>query len=183
MVTSLVLHLERGRRCVLNMANLLILAASTGKNLDLAKQIGEVAVSRNHQFDVMDLCGLELPMYTPENEKRLTNIDQIDRCMERILACDGLVVCAPEYNGSVPPVLGNLIAWVSVQSTNFRLLFNKRTVGLATVSGGGGHHAILSMRVQFSHLGSNVLGRSIVINKTKPLKIDSIVEMVKGVLE
>jgi len=40
----------------------------------------------------------------------------------------------------------------------------------------------LSMRMQFSYLGSNVLGRSITLNKSKTLNPESVTEMIKGVL-
>jgi chromate reductase len=164
------------------MANVLILAASTGKNLDLAMSFRSAAESMDHDVDVIDLCGLNLPLYTPDNENKFKDLEQIKKSMDRILSCDGMIVCAPEYNGSMPPVLNNLIAWISIQSTNFRLLFNKRNVGLASVSGGGGYQVILSMRMQFSYLGSNVLGRSIVVNKTKPVNSESIDEMITEVL-
>lgn len=144
--------------------------------------IRSAAESMQHDADVMDLCGLNLPLFTPSNKEKFNDLEQIGKCMERILSCDGMIVCAPEYNGSIPPVLSNLIAWVSVQSSNFRLLFNNRNVGLASVSGGGGQQVILSMRMQFSYLGSNVLGRSLVVNNTKPVNPASIDEMLKGVL-
>ena len=164
------------------MGNLLILAASTGKNLDLAMNIQATAESMKHTVEVLDLCSLQIPLYTPETEEKFKGLEAIQKCMDSILSCDGLIVCAPEYNGLMPPVLNNLIAWVSIQSTNFRLLFNKRNVGLATVSGGGGQQVILSMRMQFSYLGSNVLGRSIMLNKNKTLNPESVNEMIKGVL-
>jgi|TARA_B110000914_G_C15246954_1_gene346826 chromate reductase len=164
------------------MAKLLVLAASTGKNLDLAMSIHEAAESMGHDAEVLDLCALQIPLYTPETEEEFKSIEPIQNCIDRILSCDGMIVCAPEYNGSIPPVLNNLIAWVSIQSSNFRLLFNKRNVGLATVSGGGGHQVIMSMRMQFSYLGSNVLGRSITVNKNKTLNPESVNEMIKGVL-
>lgn len=164
------------------MANVLILAASTGKNLDLAMNFRSAAESMGHDVDVIDLCGLNLPLYTPDNENKFNDLEQIKKSMDRILTCDGMIVCAPEYNGSIPPVLNNFIAWISVQSSDFRLLFNKRNIGLASVSGGGGSQVILSMRMQLSYLGSNVLGRSMVINKTKLVNPASINEMIKGVL-
>ena len=165
------------------MAKLLILAASTGKNLKLAMDILSAAELHGHEVDVMDLYALDLPMYTPESEKQHLGNEEIQSSMKRILHCDGMIVCAPEYNGSTPPVLTNFIAWVSVQSSNFRLLFNKRNVGLASVSGGGGHHVIMSMRMQFSYVGSNVLGRSIVVNKSKSLNPEAVEEMIAGVLK
>jgi|TARA_B110000444_G_scaffold234566_2_gene244963 NAD(P)H-dependent FMN reductase len=164
------------------MGNLLILAASSGKNLDLAMSIQAVAESMKHSVEVIDICGLNLPLYTPDTEDEFKGLEHIETCMARILSCDGMIVCAPEYNGLIPPVLNNLVAWISVQSSNFRLMFNKRNVGLASVSGGGGHQAILSMRMQFSYLGSNVLGRSITVNKNKTLNSESVTEMIKGVL-
>lgn len=165
------------------MAKLLILAASNGKNLELSSEIQTAAEKQGHEAMILDLCDLGLPLYTPQAEKENEDLEPIRSSMEHILWCDGMIVCAPEYNGLTPPVLGNFIAWVSVQSTNFRLLFNKRTVGLASVSGGGGHQVILGMRMQFAYLGSNVLGRSIVVNKTKPLNQVSVNEMISGVLE
>ena len=121
-------------------------------------------------------------MYTPLAEKELSDLSVIEHMMDLILSSDAMIVCAPEYNGSVPPVLNNMIAWLSVQSKNFRLLFNQRTVGLASVSGGGGQHAVMSMRMQFSYLGSNVLGRPVIINKTKPFNQSSIDEMIEQVI-
>lgn len=164
------------------MANVLILAASTGKNLDLAMSFRSAAEAMEHDAEVIDLCGLNLPLYTPETENEFNDLEHLKKCMDSILLCDGMIVCAPEYNGSIPPVLNNLIAWISIQSSDFRLLFNKRNIGLASVSGGVGCQVILSMRMQFSYLGSNVLGRSLVVNKTKPVNPASIDEMIKGVL-
>ena len=164
------------------MGNLLILAASSGKNLDLAMTIQAAAESMKHEVEVIDICGLNLPLYTPDTEDEFKGLEHIEMCMACILSCDGMIVCAPEYNGLIPPVLNNLIAWISIQSSNFRSLFNKRNVGLASVSGGGGHQAIMGMRMQFSYLGSNVLGRSIILNKNKPLNPESITEMIQGVL-
>jgi chromate reductase len=58
-------------------------------------------------------------------------------------------------------VLSNAIAWLSVGSLDFRILFNNRTVGLATHSGGGGQKVLLAMRQQLFHLGCTVLGREV----------------------
>jgi chromate reductase, NAD(P)H dehydrogenase (quinone) len=149
------------------MAHILIMAASTGKNLDLASSFHHTVLSQGNTAEILDLCRLDLPMYTPETEKKHSDLSLVHNVMEQILASDALIVCAPEYNGSMPPVLNNLVAWLSVQSKDFRMLFNRRKIGLASVSGGGGQHVIMNMRMQFSFLGANVLGRSVVINKTK----------------
>lgn len=164
------------------MPHILIVAASTGKNLELAQEFKHSLEVKGHEGTVVDLCSLNAPMYTPLAEKELSDLSVIEHMMDLILSSDAMIVCAPEYNGSIPPVLNNMIAWLSVQSKNFRLLFNQRTVGLASVSGGGGQHAVMSMRMQFSYLGSNVLGRPVIINKTKPFNQSSIDEMIEQVI-
>ena len=156
------------------MSSVLILAASTGKNLQLAVSFKQSLEELGHKGTVLDLCSLNVPMYTPQAEKELTDLSLVEQVMELVLECDAMIVCAPEYNGSIPPVLNNIIAWMSVQSKNFRMLFNQRKVGLASVSGGGGQYAVMSMRMQFSYLGSNVIGRPVIINKSNPFKQSSI---------
>jgi hypothetical protein len=42
-------------------------------------------------------------------------------------------------------------------------------VALATHSGGGGQKVLISMRLQFSHLGATVLGRELLTTTKKPL--------------
>lgn len=165
------------------MARILLIAASTGKNLELAMKFKQTLERDGHQGVIMNLCALDVPMYTPAAEEELDDLAVIEGIMDDIVSCKAMIVCAPEYNGSMPPVLNNMIAWLSVQSDNFRLLFNQRKVGLATVSGGGGYNVITSMRIQFSHLGSNIIGRPVIVNKTKPQRQSSIDEMIAQVIE
>ena len=84
------------------------------------------------------------------------------------------VFCAPEYNGSIPPILTNAIAWLSVQGKDFRSLFNERPIAIASFSGGGCMEVLLSMRIQFTHLGALVLGRQLTSNKSKSAEEKSI---------
>lgn len=58
---------------------------------------------------VIDLSEYELPLFhgdleTPEN---LSNL------VERLSSLDGIIIVSPEYNGGLPPVLKNMIDWVS----------------------------------------------------------------------
>jgi NAD(P)H-dependent FMN reductase len=81
----------------------------------------------------------------------------------------GFIVVAPEYNGVMPPVLNNAISWVSVSTDDWRLAFNEKIVALATHSGGGGAKGLQAMRIQFQHMGANVLSREILTTYEKPL--------------
>jgi NAD(P)H-dependent FMN reductase len=88
------------------------------------------------------------------------------------------VICAPEYNGSIPPVLTSAIAWLSVQWDNFRALFNSRPIAIASHSGGGGHTLMVALRLQLAHLGAQVVGRQLVSTAANPAKDESIADLV-----
>lgn len=93
------------------------------------------------------------------------------------------MICAPEYNGSIPPVLSIAIAWLSVMDTDFRALFNDRPMAIATHSGGNGMELLMSLRIQLCHLGADVIGRQLLSNPSKPAKDDSIDDLVKRLLQ
>ena len=156
------------------MGRLIAMFASTGKNAKLAETICQQAIDMGHEAETLDLCALDLPIYTPETEAEIGSLPAIQSSMNMLSKGDGWIVCAPEYNGLMPPVLNNFIAWLSREGDDFRSLFRFRRIALATVSGGGGQTCIVGMRLQFAHLGSTVLGRSIIINKNRPQHADSI---------
>jgi len=147
---------------------LLICSASSGENRKLAFQLADIAESLGMAADVLDLTEDPLPLFTPAREaagvpKELAAIEaQFERA-------SGMLFCAPEYNGSIPPSLTNTIAWLSTSTDDFRALFNGRPVAIATHSGGGGQKVLMAMRIQLSHLGSNVVGRELLTRKNKPL--------------
>ena len=91
---------------------------------------------------------------------------------------DSWMIIAPEYNGSMPPTLNNVVAWLSTEWQDFRALFNRRMVGLATHSGGGGAHVIMAMRQMFSFLGCIVIGRNCIANKNKEANPETIEDMI-----
>lgn len=164
------------------MGRIVAMYASTGKNAELARSIAEIAQREGHETILLDICGLNLPMYTPEADDAIAEIEGLKAVMKLLHDCDGWFVCAPEYNGSIPPVLSNMIAWLSREGDDFRALFRFRRVALASVSGGGGQTCIVAMRLQFAHLGCTVLGRSLVINKHRPKNSDSILELIRELM-
>ena len=93
------------------------------------------------------------------------------------------VICAPEYNGSIPPVLSNAIAWLSVQGSDFRALFNGRPVVIASVSGSGGMELLVSLRLQLIHLGAQVVGRQLHSTKSKPPRQETIDDLLARLLQ
>ncbi len=80
------------------------------------------------------------------------------------------VIFAPEYNGSIPPIFTSAFAWLSMQTDDFRTLFNGRPIAMASFSGGGGIELLISLRFQLTHLGSQVVGRQLISNGSNPAK-------------
>ena len=118
----------------------------------------------------------DLPLFTPRAQAQGTP-EAIAPFEAQLKAAPRWVICAPEYNGSIPPCLTNAIAWLSVQGEDFRALFNSRPIAIATFSGGGGMELLLSLRIQLTHLGAEVVGRQLLSNHSKPAKDDSIQDL------
>ena len=155
---------------------LLVLAASNGENLALAGRFAASARQQGLEAEVIDLTALALPLYTPRAQQAGMP-EGLDQLSQQLAAASHWVICAPEYNGSIPPVLTNAIAWLSVQGDDFRALFNGRPIAIATHSGGGGHTLMAALRLQLAHLGAHVVGRQLVSNSTNPAKEASIADL------
>jgi len=148
---------------------LLIITSSNGENLKLAERFVIAGRKLNYSCKLLDLTTSEndLPIFNPRHnskDKTPANLESINLQMD---SHSHWVICAPEYNGSIPPILTNAIAWLSVQGKDFRSLFNERPIAIASCSGGGCMEVLLSMRIQLTHLGALVLGRQLTSNKSK----------------
>ena len=78
----------------------------------------------------------------------------------------------------MPAVLNNAMAWTSRATDSWRDAFEEKVLALATHSGGGGSKVLQAMRIQFQHLGANVLAREILTTYEKPLNEDSVKNIV-----
>ena len=158
------------------MADVLVLAASNGENLKLAERFAATARSQGRSAEVLDLTAVDLPLFTPRAQEQGTP-PALTALQQTLMEAPRWVICAPEYNGSIPPVLTSAIAWLSVQGSDFRALFNGRPVVIATHSGGGGTTVMTALRLQLAHLGAHVVGRQLVSNANHPAKDDSIEDL------
>jgi NAD(P)H-dependent FMN reductase len=163
------------------MSDLLVIAASNGENLALAGRFADAARQQGQRADVLDLTALDLPLFTPRSHAQGLPA-QLAALQRQLVAAPRWVICAPEYNGSIPPVLTSAIAWLSVQGDDFRALFNGRPVVIATHSGGGGHTVMVALRLQLAHLGAQVVGRQLVSNGANPAKESSINDLLQRLI-
>ena len=121
----------------------------------LARLAGEVMEQNEAIVDFAHLSEFDCPSFNQDLE-----VDQFQppgsiELYNRIKANDAFVIASPEYNGSMPGCLKNVIDWVS----RFRPQpFNEVHALLmsASPSMGGGNRALWSLRMPFEHLGARV---------------------------
>jgi len=164
------------------MKNIGIIAASVQKNIELALKIQEVVTQLEAKSEVINLIAIDLPMYTSilEDEKGIPS--KVHDLAKHLQTFDALIIVSPEYNGSMPPVLNNAIAWVSRVGDDFRGIFNQKFVALATHSGGGGMRGNDAVRAMFSYIGANVLSREIINNYSKEYKKETVESIVSELI-
>ena len=162
-----------------------ILAASDNKNLELAKTFQKAMEARDVKVSLVDLSSLDLPLYSNRTEKNGIP-EKMNDLVKDLIESKGVMFFAPEYNGGLPPVLTNYIAWISrAAGDDFRIAFNGKPAVIGTHSGGGGLHALMALRSQLAYIGMNVLGRQAHTHYSKALKdeaLDDICDRFKALL-
>ena len=118
--------------------DLIIITASCGKNLELSEKFLEKSNELKISSEILDLTTLDIPLFNPRIHSKENIPSQIEELKKRLFAIEKWVICAPEYNGSIPPILSNFIAWLSISGDDFRNLFNGQPIAIATFSGGIG---------------------------------------------
>ena len=164
------------------MKKLLIISATSRNNLIIAKNLETICTNFNVNNELINLEEYNIPLYTPIEQNKSFPV-QIESIMKKFIKASGFIICSPEYNGSIPPVLTNIIAWLSVMGDDWRLVFNGKVGLIATHSGGSGNNLLQSLRIQLNHLGTLVLPRTIIVNSKIKFDINSAKEKVKQLIE
>lgn len=155
------------------MSKIGILVASANNNQKLGLRLQELASELSVEAEVINLVDLNLPLYSTVEEENNGIPQTAINLATKILSLNAFIIVAPEYNGVMPPVLNNAMAWTSRATKDWRDAFNEKILGLATHSGGGGAKGLQAMRIQFQHLGANILARELLTTYEKPLNEDS----------
>src|SRR5438128_2844477 len=114
------------------------------------------------KLEVYDLAPIPLYNQDFEGDKRPP---AVKRMLADIAAADGLVLCAPEFNHSIPGVLKNAIDWASRPAFQSVLAYKPCAI-MATSRGPlGGARCIEHMRVALdSCLARIALAREVIIS-------------------
>ena len=136
----------------------LVFAASLRKDslnqrlIDAARRVLE---SRGVEVDAAPMSDFDCPSYDQDDEADRGLPQGAQRFRERLLANDAFLIAAPEYNGSMPGMLKNVIDWTS----RFRPQpFNGKQGFLlsASPSMAGGNRGLWALRVPLEHLGARI---------------------------
>ena len=152
------------------MKNISIISATGNTNFTLANNIKEILEKYKISVNLVNLENYNLPLYTAnENNSNESDKKSIYAITKMLINSNGLIICAPEYNGSIPPIITNMIAWVSVSTDYWKDGFNNKKGFIATSSGGPGLKFLNVMKIQLEHLGMEVYADSISVNSKNPL--------------
>jgi len=163
------------------MKNVLIISATLNTNYTLAKDIEKLLSNLNVKVTTVSLEDYSLPLYTAKNSKIVNenNVEKIEALTKHLINNQGIIICGPEYNGSIPPIITNAISWISTSTDYWRDGFLNKIALVATSSGGPGNKFLTSMKMQLEHLGAIVMPRFINISSSIPLKKDSAEKILK----
>ena len=162
------------------MKKILVISATNDNNLALAKELNELLSKIGVSSEMVCLEDLKLPLYNIESTPQE---DVVESLVEKMNQSAGFIFCAPEYNGGVPPILSNAIAWITVKSEDWRYVFNGKFALIGTHSGGDGHRFLNAFRSQLEYMGTNVLARTISVTKEKPLEYESAERILQGLVD
>ena len=162
------------------MENIIIISATSQTNLKLSNEISEIICNKNYRINILNLEKLDLPLFNPtEIEKdKYVNSKEIIGITDLLVNADGIIICAPEYNGNIPPVISNAIAWVSVTTEYWKDGFKNKHFFISSSSGGEAINFQKSMTLQLEYLGGIVYNEKIIINsKNKTISEKSIKDL------
>lgn len=146
----------------MSLVKILAFAGSTRKdsfNKKLAAVAARTAEKAGAQVTLVDLADYRMPLYDGDLESE-SGLPEAAARLKRLMAeHDGLLIAAPEYNGSITAVLKNTIDWLSRPGAVEGSVFQGKVATLMSASPGGlgGLRGLVHVRAILTNLGVLVL--------------------------
>jgi NAD(P)H-dependent FMN reductase len=124
-------------------------------NNKLAALAATFAGQNGATVDHASMRDFDVPWYDGDLEKAHGIPKGAEELRRRLLDSDAFIVSSPEYNGSMPGLVKNLIDWTS----RYRPQPFDGRHGLllsASPSMGGGNRGLWALRMPFEHLGARI---------------------------
>ena len=84
-----------------NSKDIIIISASCGKNLELAKRFQEKSNELKFNTEILDLTTFDIPLFNPRIHTKKNIPVEIVEIKEKLFATEKWIICAPEYNLSL----------------------------------------------------------------------------------
>jgi NAD(P)H-dependent FMN reductase len=142
----------------MNTAKILILPASLRRaslNRKLAELAASILTAQGHTVDLADMAEFDTPSYNGDVESADGIPAGAVELKKRMLENDAFIIVSPEYNGSIPGNLKNLIDWMSRFKPH---PFGKLNMLLmsASPSMSGANMGLWHLRIPLEKLGARV---------------------------
>ncbi|MFZ4405496.1 MAG: NADPH-dependent FMN reductase [Pseudobdellovibrionaceae bacterium] len=137
------------------------------------------------EVNYLSLKNFNIPLYEGDLEEKSGIPADVKSLSEQIVKTQALVICSPEYNGSISAPLKNILDWVSRVRPN---PWQGKSVFLLSASPGalGGLRGLWHARVPFAALGCHVYPEMVAVGKAhEALSADSQIldEKLKSLIE
>ncbi len=120
------------------------------------------------EVTLVDLRDYPMPIYNPDDHDRIGFDENALKFQELLTLHDGLLIASPEYNGSLPAALKNVIDWASRQSDQYPRseVFPGKIAAMMTASPGsfGGIRSLAHLRDVLTSVGVNVLPKEVAVS-------------------
>ena len=117
---------------------------------------------------LIDLSDYKMPMYDADLEKE-SGIPEAAQALKNLfIESKGFYISTPEYNGFFPPILKNIVDWMSRPSVKNEaplIAFKNKVAVINSASMGrlGGIRALPFLRLLLSNVGATVLPEQVAI--------------------
>ncbi|MHC4380322.1 MAG: NADPH-dependent FMN reductase [Planctomycetota bacterium] len=130
-------------------------------NKKLAAAAAAEAESLGAEVELVDPAAYPIPLYDGDLEAEAFP-DNVRLLREKLVAADGFLIASPEYNGSITPLLKNLIDWTSRPQEGLAeglVAYRGKTAALVATSPGalGGLRGLVHVRAILSGIGVHVV--------------------------
>ena len=136
-------------------------------NKRLLRIAADGARNADAEVTLVDLRDFPMPIYNADDVEQSGFNENALRLQDVLNAHDGLLICSPEYNGSIPGGFKNVIDWTSRANDKYKMyeVFKGKTAAIMTASPGqfGGLRCMAHLRGVLTIMGVSVLPTEIAV--------------------
>lgn len=137
-------------------------------NKKLVLEAAQMARDLDANVTVIDLKDFPLPLYDADYEKKEGMPNNAKRLRKLMIESQAIIIATPEYNGSIPALLKNVLDWTSRsengQSSRDAFKGKKFAIMSASPGGGGGIRGLIHLRSIIDAIGGDVVAQQVAVS-------------------